>query len=333
MVGATRTAFDQSALRSRLRAPDSSRPRVARRSYVNDIVVSRNEAKYATVRGGKKKTAAPKRPTSVAVPSLPRQSKSSTLRRDAVRYNRPRRKKQLQFKRLAFSALAILFVAAGGLISYNGWRANQTIEQQAAALTRDANAAAKTADRVSASSPKTAPTDSSGNPIPATDQPTAAEIAAYTVAPNMPRYLVISRIGVKARVMQLGLTKTGALATPSNVFDTGWYTGSAQPGKPGATLIDGHISSWTTHGVFYNLKDLKAGDQMQIVRGDGITITYQVVKTQTYADTNTDMTSALTPVVAGTPGLNLISCYGSVKPGTSEFNQRIVVYTKQVAES
>jgi len=126
------------------------------------------------------------------------------------------------------------------------------------------------------------------------------------------------------------LATDGAIATPANIYDTGWYTGSALPGTPGASLIDGHISSWTAKGVFYGLNNLQPGDQLQIVRGSGQIITYTVVKKQTYADTNTDMSTALSPAVAGTPGLNLISCYGKVKPGTNEFDQRIVVFTKQV---
>jgi LPXTG-site transpeptidase (sortase) family protein len=150
------------------------------------------------------------------------------------------------------------------------------------------------------------------------------------VAPDLPRYIKIPKLGVNARILQAGVTSSGALGTPSNVYDAAWYTGSAKPGQPGATLIDGHVSSWTTHGVFYNLKKLVAGDTIQVQRGDGQILTYQVVKSQTYQDDKVDMQAAMTPVVAGQPGLNLITCTGQVKPGTSEFNQRIVVFTKQI---
>jgi sortase (surface protein transpeptidase) len=94
-------------------------------------------------------------------------------------------------------------------------------------------------------------------------------------------------------------------------------------------LIDGHISSWTARGVFYGLKELKPGDALQIVRGDGVIFNYLVVKSQTYPASNVDMAAALTPVTPGTPGLNLISCSGDVIPGTSNFNERIVVFAAQ----
>lgn len=38
------------------------------------------------------------------------------------------------------------------------------------------------------------------------------------------------------------------------------------------------------------------------------------------------MTTASEPIIAGRPGLNLITCPGDVIPGTSQFNERIVVY-------
>jgi hypothetical protein len=95
-------------------------------------------------------------------------------------------------------------------------------------------------------------------------------------------------------------------------------------------LIDGHISSWSAHGVFYGLKDLQPGDSLQIVRGDGTVFNYRVVQTQIYPSGNVDMSAAISPIVPGAPGLNLISCIGDVIPGTSQFNERIVVFTKQV---
>jgi sortase (surface protein transpeptidase) len=131
-------------------------------------------------------------------------------------------------------------------------------------------------------------------------------------------------------VLQVGVTTSGALATPSNVFDTAWYTGSAKPGQPGATLIDGHVSSWTTKGVFYGIKTLVAGDTIQIVKGDNSVLTYKVVKTQVYPAGTVDMQAAVTPVIAGQSGLNLITCTGQVIKGTSEFNQRELVFATLV---
>lgn len=165
---------------------------------------------------------------------------------------------------------------------------------------------------------------------PSTTKPGVAAVANYTVPADHPRYLNIPKLDVHARVLSLGTLASGALAAPNNVFDTGWYDESSLPGQPGAMLIDGHVSSWTTKGVFYGLKNLKPGDELQVVRGDGTVFTYQVVKSQVFPADQVDMKAAMTPIVSGRPGLNLITCTGKIKPGTSEFNQRIVVFTKQV---
>jgi LPXTG-site transpeptidase (sortase) family protein len=131
-------------------------------------------------------------------------------------------------------------------------------------------------------------------------------------------------------VKQTGLSKDGAIGAPRNVFTTAWYTGSAKPGQNGAVLIDGHVSSWTTHGVFYNLKTLQSGDKIKIERGDGHLFSYKVVKTKTYPNNKVNMNQVISPVNRKKPGLNLITCAGHVKPGTSEFNRRLVVFAKQI---
>ena len=313
MSHSSRAQSGDDVLRSRMRRT-SSRRAISRHDFASDMVLPRDRRRYVTVRGGQ----APKqkRHAGVPVPSLPRQSRSSTLRRDAVRRQSARRRRRLQAKSVLTAAMACSIFVAGGMLTFNGWRANRMVEAQAQVLTKEANKA----DASGATDPA----------APATDKPTAAAVASYTVPANQPRYLVISKLGVKARVKSLGIDKTGALQTPSNVFDAGWYNGSSLPGQKGAMLIDGHVSSWTTNGVFYGLKTLRPGDSMQVVRGDGVTLNYKVVKSQVYDADNVDMQAALSPVAADKPGLNLITCTGKVKPGTSEFNQRLIVFTEQM---
>jgi hypothetical protein len=317
MIG-SRTTSSRSVLYTRRQSA-----RLLRRNYTTGSSGTRSLVKGRANNSKNQLPTKPKRSV-VSLPSLPKQRKSRTLPRDMVQHHRPRKRRQLQTKRLVMSVVLIAIMAGGALVSYEGWQANRAVQAQALKLTHDANVADVAANHGAASQ------SAGSNPAPATNAPSADDLAAYVVAPTMPRYLVIPKLGVKARVRQLGLATDGAIATPANIYDTGWYTGSALPGTPGASLIDGHISSWTAKGVFYGLNNLQPGDQLQIVRGSGQIITYTVVKKQNYADTNTDMSTALSPAVAGTPGLNLISCYGKVKPGTNEFDQRIVVFTKQV---
>lgn len=202
----------------------------------------------------------------------------------------------------------ILFIA-GGLIAWQGFSANQRIEEQI----KETNQLAE---------------DDGSRPSTTTVEQNA--IDEYVVAPNLPRVMTIDKIGVNARIIPLGVTSSNKLKAPSNIYDIGWYNASAQPGQPGAMLVDGHVSSWTSDGVFKNLKNLVPGDIITVERGDGQKLQFRVVKSQTYVESATDMRAALLPVTEGKNGLNLITCYGRVRPGTSEFEQRLIVFTEQI---
>lgn len=213
---------------------------------------------------------------------------------------------------------AIFIFAVGSFVAFDSWRTNRAAEAAVKEISTKPTAVQKQDNQPT---PETAP---------ATNAPSQSDIDGYAVAPTRPRIVTIPKIGVKARIVPEGVAKDGSLAAPANVYDTGWYTSSSLPGQAGAMLLDGHVSSWTTNGVFYNLKKLVAGDTISVERGDGKVLQYQVVKTQSYDAAAVDMQAAVTPVVPGKPGLNLITCTGKVKPGTSEFSQRLIVFTKQV---
>lgn len=159
-------------------------------------------------------------------------------------------------------------------------------------------------------------------------KPSTKAVSSYSVAPTLPKYINIPSIGVNARVLRLGLLKNGQIATPDNIFDTGWYDGSAKPGQKGAMFIYGHVSSWTADGVFYSLKKLKPGDRIIITRGDNKIFTYIVIKSNVYPYNAVDMNTVLSPISPNTPGLNLMTCTGQVIKGTSEFNERLVVFSE-----
>lgn len=166
------------------------------------------------------------------------------------------------------------------------------------------------------------------NSAPSSNKLSAAKISDYTVPPTAPRYIAIPAIGIrKTPVLALGLLSSGAIATPDNIYEAGWYNGSSLPGQPGAMFIYGHVSSWTANGLFYNLKKLVAGNKVYITRGDNKVFTYTVLSTKVYPYNGVDMSQVLSPIRAGRPGLSLMTCTGQVMHGTNEFNERLVVFT------
>lgn len=233
-----------------------------------------------------------------------------------------KKKSKAHFISNALLAIGAVLLVTGLSVGYRDVLANDLANKQAAELINEANRRA---------AKYTVPTAAvSSTAAPATIKPAVATVAKYIVAPDLPRYLIIPKLGVNARILAVGLDAQGALKTPSNVFDTAWFNQSSLPGQAGAMLIDGHVSSWTAHGVFHDLKKLVAGDIINVERGDNALFSYQVVKVQVYAAGNVDMVAATMSIDATKPGLNLISCTGNVISGTNDFNERIIVFATKI---
>lgn len=144
--------------------------------------------------------------------------------------------------------------------------------------------------------------------------PTEEEVKEYTVAADRPRYLSIEKLGISnARVLAMGVNAKGALNTPANIFDVGWYNASGKPGQGRVMIIDGHNGGPHMYGVFKKLPDLVAGDIIKIERGDGAVFEYSVVENTTVSIDEADKymnTLAKKPAISDKEGLTLISCTG-----------------------
>lgn len=204
---------------------------------------------------------------------------------------------------------AVVFVT-GLAVSLQGLRANHVVAAQV----------------IHAQQTTLSSVNNSSNVVPSSVKPSEAAVAHYAVSPNEPRYIDIPKLGVHSEVLSEGVSSNNQLQVPWNIYDTGWYNASSQPGQPGAMLIDGHSGIDGLHGVFYKLATLVAGDQITITRGDGQKFTYMVAKTQVVSAKSVDMGSMLVSADTSKPGLNLITCTGDQIPGTDELNERVQVY-------
>jgi len=164
---------------------------------------------------------------------------------------------------------------------------------------------------------------------------TDAEKSEYTVAADRPRYLSVAKLGISnARILALGLNSEGALDTPNNIFDVGWYWSSSKPGNGGTLLIDGHNGGPNIHGVFKDLPELIEGDIITIERGDGVIFNYSVVENKTVALSEADayMRVAQMSPVSGKESVTLISCTGEWSQERNTYLSRQFVRAVLVAE-
>lgn len=258
------------------------------------------------------------KPQPFAAPAKPKQETSRVLKRQFARAAKPvdAHPSRLNIKtkrskmQVALVVMAVAVFGLGMLVNIQTVQTNHNAKAQVAALSKSSN-------------------DDSGSK-PSETKPASSN---YAVAPNMPKYLKIAKLGINARVLALGVTSDNQLKAPTNIYDTGWYNASAHPGDAasnGAILIDGHVHGPTLPGVFSAINTLTAGDTIQIVRGDNKIFNYAVVKTQSYDADKMDMSLGLISAQPGQPGLNLITCSGKYDRKSGEYNQRMLVSAVQI---
>jgi hypothetical protein len=150
---------------------------------------------------------------------------------------------------------------------------------------------------------------------------------AYQRVPR-PIDVIIPAIGVRARVITLGLTRRSTLAVPGSASVAGWYTGSPRPGAIGSAIIVGHIDSESGPGVFFRLGSLRPGDRIYIRRTNGTLAIFAVSAVRVFPKARFPTTLVYGPVPVA--ALRLITCGGVFDPAAGHYLSNIVVFAVQV---
>ena len=151
---------------------------------------------------------------------------------------------------------------------------------------------------------------------------------AAPLARSTPVRVRIAAIGLDSWLMDLGLRADGSLEVPPSGFPAGWYTGGPTPGELGPAIIAGHID-WNGPGVFYNLHNLKPGDQVTVTRADGSKPAFRVTMVAQFPKDQFP-----TKLVYGNidhAGLRLITCCGSFNSQSGHYEDNIVVFADLIA--
>jgi sortase (surface protein transpeptidase) len=148
------------------------------------------------------------------------------------------------------------------------------------------------------------------------------------LAHSVPNSITISSIGVKAKLVSLGLDSVGAMEVPTTGEVAGWFNGAPTPGEIGPAVIVGHVDWGGKIGVFYKLKSLKKGDLVKVLRNDGKQVTFSVIRVLTV-----DKLQFPTDLVYGDidyAGLRLITCGGKFDTKLKRHVDNIIVFAKAV---
>jgi hypothetical protein len=161
------------------------------------------------------------------------------------------------------------------------------------------------------------------DPVPA---PTGTAAPAR-LARSEPVSVHIGRIGVKARIMKLGLNKDKTLAVPplKKAELAGWYSLGASPGEVGNAVVVGHVTTAETGAaVFFRLGELRKGDKVMIKRKDGGAVNFTVDGVKAYPKKKFPTDLVYGPNQRA--GLRLVTCGGKFDAKAHNYVDNVIVF-------
>jgi len=150
------------------------------------------------------------------------------------------------------------------------------------------------------------------------------------VAPRpAPVALRIPAIGVDVSLSTLGLNADHTVQVPTDFQQAGWFGLGPSPGQTGSAVILGHVDSYTGPAVFFQIRTLRAGDQVNVSLADGAIAHFQVSAVAMYAKDQFPAQQVYAP--HGGSALQLVTCGGTFDTHTRSYLSNIVAYTTLIA--
>ena len=153
-----------------------------------------------------------------------------------------------------------------------------------------------------------------------------------TLRRSVPVSVRIPAIGVTSYLLHLGVNADGAIQVPSLYTEAGeaaWYKYSVTPGQIGASVIEGHVDSYSGPAVFYRLGALHPGDRVDVRLADRVTAVFRVTGVREYLKSRFPA-----KVIYGATryaSLRLITCGGAFDDATGHYLSSTVVYASLIS--
>lgn len=141
-----------------------------------------------------------------------------------------------------------------------------------------------------------------------------------------PLALVVETAQIDAEV-EVQQIVDGVMLNPSGPWIVSWYEQTSMLGEIGNIVMAGHVDYWNVGpSVFFNLRDLVEGDQVEVIGENQTSYLYSVEWNETFE--LEELTSGrITELVGPTedPVLTLITCGGEFDYASGEYLSRTVV--------
>jgi LPXTG-site transpeptidase (sortase) family protein len=167
-------------------------------------------------------------------------------------------------------------------------------------------------------------------PVAAAGVPVAEPVpVSATVVPALthsePVQIDVPAIEVTSPLVDLGLLEDGTLETPLNYAKAGWFAGGNLPGDPQGrpAVIAGHVDDHTGPAVFFRLRELVAGDEVEVLRADNTVAVFTVTESQQYPKSEFPSEQVYAPV--GDSEIVLITCTGDFDEDVRSYRDNLVV--------
>ncbi|HUY74721.1 MAG TPA: class F sortase [Candidatus Dormibacteraeota bacterium] len=155
-------------------------------------------------------------------------------------------------------------------------------------------------------------------------------VPPVVVPTSPPATILITSINVHRPVEPVGVTSSGQMYQPKNLWDAGWYKYGPTPGAPGDAVIEGHAGYPNAPLLFARIGQLKSGDQIVIVLADG---THQTFLVQSNAVWRAGTSPPGLGEPYGPPMLTLITCTGPFDAQFKTYADRLVVEATYAGQS
>jgi len=197
---------------------------------------------------------------------------------------------------------------------------------------RSPSVSAGSLERLGSSEPPTQRPASSRSASPAAPKPADGggedQITGPVLPQSRPVSIAIPRLGVRSKLVELGIDGDGAMEVPSDPADAGWYERGPTPGALGPAVIAGHVTWDQQPAVFFRLGELQRGDRVNVERADGKTAVFAVRSVARFAKSRFPTEAVYGGIDHA--GLRLITCGGAYDDTANRYLDNVVVFARQV---
>jgi sortase (surface protein transpeptidase) len=151
-------------------------------------------------------------------------------------------------------------------------------------------------------------------------------VTGLVLPESHPVAVSIPKLGVRSRLVDLGLGRDGAMEVPQDPALAGWFSAGPGPGALGPAVIAGHVTWDGAPAVFHRLGTLQRGDRVTVTREDGKTAVFTVTRLARFSKSQFPSRAVYGPIDHA--GLRLITCGGTYDAARHRYLDNVVVFAR-----